>query len=100
MEHEYYTNYYVDVIVYNPTKDVLPFCYYLATTIIIQNTEHNCILLSASDSLELTFNKIFKYSDKDDYNVEEPAYNLIIYNNHGKFDYAIKEINIRTDLEQ
>ena len=100
MEHEYDTNYYVDVVIDNPSPDALPFCYYLATTIIIQNTGHNCILLPALESTTLTFNKIFKYSGKDDYNVEEPAYNLIMYNNHSKFDYSIKEINIRTDLEQ
>ena len=35
MEHEYDTNYYVDVVVDNPSPDVLPFCYYLATTIIM-----------------------------------------------------------------
>ena len=45
IELEYETNYYVDVVVDNPTKDVLIFCYYLATNIIIQNTGYNCILL-------------------------------------------------------
>lgn len=98
MEHEFDTNYYVDVEIENPTKDVLPFCYYLSTTAVIQNVGRNCILLPASKSLNFTFSKIFKRVGADGYNAEEPQYYLVMYNNHSEYDFQVKRIDVRTDL--
>jgi len=98
LDHEYDTNYYVSITVNNPTKKVVPFCYYLSTLPVIQNVGQNCILLPANTTQNLAFKNIYTSSEKDHFNVEEPTYSIIMYNNRSKDEYDIKKIDFKTDL--
>ncbi len=98
LDHEYNTNYSVSITVNNPTKKVVPFCYYLSTLPVIQNVGQNCILLPANTTQNLTFKNIYTSSEKDHFNVEEPTYSIIMYNNRSKDEYDIKKIDLKTDL--
>lgn len=98
LDHEYDANYFVNITVNNPTNNVVPFCYYLSTLPVMQNVGQNCILLPAKTTQNLTFKNIFTYSGKDDFNVEEPKYSIIMYNNRSEDEYDITYVDFKTDL--
>ena len=98
IDHKYDANYFLDIEINNPTNNTLPFCYYLTNMVIIQNVSQNCILLPSMTTQNITFKNIFKYVGTNNFNIEEPKYSIVMYNNHSKFDYEIKYIYYRTDL--
>lgn len=98
VEHEFDTNYYVDIEINNPTNNVLPICYYLTTTASIQKFAGNCYLLESQKTKNITFSPIFKEVGKDNFNLEEPKYNIMIYNSLQTNDFVVKKVYFRTDL--
>ena len=98
VEHEFDTNYYVDLEVNNPTKETLPICFYLSTTSSVRNDAQNCFLLEASKVKNITFNPIMREAKTDNFNLTEPKYHVVIYNSLPTTDYVIQKVYFRTDL--
>ena len=98
VEHEFDTNYYVDLEVNNPTKETLPICFYLSTTSSVRDNAQNCFLLEASKVKNITFNPIMKEAKTDNFNLTEPKYHVVIYNSLPTTDYVIQKVYFRTDL--
>ena len=98
VEHEFDTNYYVDLEVSNPTKETLPICFYLSTTSSVRNDAQNCFLLEASKVKNITFNPIMREAKTDNFNLTEPKYHVVIYNSLPTTDYVIQKVYFRTDL--
>ena len=98
VEHEFDTNYYVDLEVNNPTKETLPICFYLSTTSSVRDDAQNCFLLEASKVKNITFNPIMREAKTDNFNLTEPKYHVVIYNSLPTTDYVIQKVYFRTDL--
>lgn len=98
VEHEFDTNYYVDLEVKNPTKETLPICFYLSTSSSLRVDAQNCFLLEASKVKNITFNPIIKEEKTDNFNLTEPKYHVVIYNSLPTVDYVIQKVYFRTDL--
>lgn len=98
VEHEFDTNYYVDIEINNPTKDTIPICFYLSTSASIRDDAQNCFLLEGSKVKNITFNPIMKEAKTDNFNLTEPKYHIAIYNSLPTVDYSIQKVYFRTDL--
>ena len=98
VEHEFDTNYYVDLEISNPTKQTLPVCFYLSTSSSIREDPQNCFLLEASKVKNITFNPLMKEAKTDNFNLTEPKYHVVIYNSLPTTDYVIQKVYFRTDL--
>ena len=99
VEHEFDSNYHIGLEIDNQNNEIIPICYYLSTVSLIQNFGQNCFLIPAMSTKNITIKNIFKISGQENYNIEEPQYTLVIYNNHLKgFNYQIKNLYFETDL--
>ena len=100
IEHEYNTNYTINLKIKNKKEYTIPICYYLYTSSLLQICSQNCFLLPDYGEKYLSFKNIFKENkDVEFFNIEEPKYSIIIYNyNPNGDDYSFEEINIKTDL--
>lgn len=100
IEHEYNTNYEINLKIKSKKEYTIPICYYLYTSSLLQICSQNCFLLPDSGEKYLSFKNIFKKNeDVESFNLEEPKYSIIIYNyNPNGDDYSFEEINIKTHL--
>ena len=101
IDHDLNANYFVELSIENPTDKIIPLCHYLTTMAVIQNTGQNCFLIEPNSVRNITLKNIFTANNKGkDFNLEEPKYHLVMYNNRDKVDYKISKINFNTDLEK
>ena len=98
VNHEFDTNYYVDLEIKNPSKETLPICFYLSTSSSIRDNAQNCFLLEASKVKNITFNPLMKEAKTDSFNLTEPKYHVVIYNSLPSVDYVVQKVYFRTDL--
>ena len=100
VNHDFNTNYYLDVEINNPNDDVIPLCYYLPNTEVFYKSAQNCILFPGKTTKNITIGTVFKESDdENDFNLEEPKYHFMIYNDDTS-KYKITKIYLRTDLKK
>ena len=99
INHEYNTNYYFDVEVKNLLNNALSFCYYVPTMAIIYSTGQNCILMPASETTTISLGQIFKKTNEENFNIEEPMYHFIAYSDNPDA-YQYTKINFKIDLEK
>ena len=99
INHDFNTNYYLDVEINNPNDNVIPLCYYLPNMEVFYNTAQNCFLFPGKTTRNITIGTVFKVSEENNFNFEEPKYHFIMYNND-PLKYKITKIYFRTDLKK
>jgi len=98
--HDFNANYNVTMTVSNPTKNTISVCYYVPTLGVIQ-TGNNCFLMEAEKKLNLSLINLFEEKeDENNFNVEEPKYHLIVYNNKIPQEYKVTYVDFTTNLNK
>ena len=95
--HEFNTNYYVDVEVTNLEDNIISLCYYLPNMVVLYKDSQNCFLFPAKTTQNITLEKLFVESKDNNFNLEEPRYSFILFDT-GNYNYKITKIYFRTDL--
>lgn len=99
--HDFNANYNVTMTVSNPTKNTISVCYYVPTLGVIQNSGNNCFLMEAEKKLNLSLINLFEEKeDENNFNVEEPKYHLIVYNNKIPQEYKVTYVDFTTNLNK
>ena len=101
LEHKYNSNYLLYMTVKNPTENIVPLCYYIPTLGVIQNSGNHCFLMKANTEYNITINNLYEKSDDEtNFNVEEPKYHLIVYNNRQNQEYEVTKVDFKTNLDK
>ena len=98
IDHEFNTNYYFDLEVNNPTNKVISLCYYVPNMEVFYASQ-NCFLFPSKTTRNITLGAIFKISEENDFNAEEPKYHFVLYNKDFTL-YSINKVYFRSDLKK
>ena len=98
INHEFNTNYYFDLEINNLKDKVIPLCYYLSNMEVFYETQ-NCFLFPGKATRNITLGTLFKISEENNFNLEEPKYQFVLYNNDFTL-YKINKVYFRTDLKK